>query len=91
MNPDVLFRLFKTTPLITLSAFDGIFGNVYNVDPIVEYEFPPIFYIILVEMEYDFKMRLKKTYRENKQQKRILNFVNPYNETVITDETPPTP
>ena len=58
--PDVLFRLFKDAPLITFPAFDGIFDNVYHVDLIVEYEPPPIFHIISVEMANDFKTRLKK-------------------------------
>ena len=65
--------------------------NVYYVDPIVEYEPPLIFHIIFVEMADDFKTRLKKTYLENKQWKRILNFVNPQTETAITDENPPAP
>ena len=91
MIPDVLFRLFKTAPLITFPAFDGIFDNFYHVDPIVEYELSPIFYIIFVEMANDFKTRLKKLYRENKQWKRILNFVNFKNETAITDKNQPAP
>ena len=76
--------------MATFSASDGIFDNVYHVDPIVEYELPPIFHIIFVEMANDFKTCFKRIYRENKQWKRILNFVNPQNEIIITDEKPPT-
>ena len=55
--PDVLFRLFKNTPLIMFSTPENIFDNVYYVGFIVENEFEPIFNNIFVMMANDFKMR----------------------------------
>ena len=77
MIPDVLSRLSKRTPPATPPAPENIFDGAYYTEPIVEDEPIPTFHITLVEMADDFKTRLKQVYQNNKQWKRIFDFVRP--------------
>ena len=84
--PDALFRLPKNTPLVTPVVTDGIF-DVYHIFPIVKNELFPVYHIIFVEMANDSKTRFKQVYKDNKQWKRIFEFVNPQN----GENNPPVP